>query len=358
MNKKIKPILVVSLILLIAAIIFYPKIKPLFKSQGSAPAAAVPAGPRALNVDAMVLKPKRLVELINSSGTLIPDEQVDLAFETSGKIVSIFFDEGTRVRRGQLLAKINDLPLQAQLRKLQAQKKLAEEREFRQRSLLSRDAISQESYDQVVTELQSIEADIMLVEARIAETELRAPFDGVIGLRHVSEGAFVNMNTQIARLIKNDPLKIEFAVPERYSGEIHPGYPIRFFLDGFPDTLQARVYAIDPKVDVRTRNIVVRARYSNPNERIKPGRFVSIQLELSEIADALAIPTEALIPEMEGDRVFVLRSGRAHSVNVTTGLRTEDQIQITSGLQAGDTLITTGILQLRQGIPLQIDNLL
>ena len=357
MNKKFKPFFIALVIMVLAGIIFYPKLKPLFSGTNNEDAPVIAVGPRALNVNALQMKPERLVEMINSSGTLIPDEEVDLSFETSGKITNIHFDEGTGVRKGQLLAKINDRHLQAQLLKLQAQKKLADEREFRQRTLLTRDAISQESYDQAVTELQSLEADIMLLEARIAETELRAPFDGAIGLRHVSEGAYVNPNTQIARLIKNDPLKIEFSIPERFAGEINVGFPLSFVLDGNPDTLIARVYAIDPKVDIRTRNITLRARYKNPGARIKPGRFVSIQLELSEIDDALSIPTEALIPEMDGDRVFVYRDGLAHSVGVTTGLRTEDMIQITSGLQPGDTLITTGILQLRQGMTVVIDNI-
>ncbi len=358
MFRKLRPYLVVLVIITLIGIISYPKVKPLFRKQNTPPVTSATQGPRAININAMVMKSMRMVDLVNSSGTLIPDEQVDLAFETSGKIISIYFDEGTRVKKGEMLAKINDRPLQAQLLKLKAQKKLAEEREFRQRSLLSRDAISQESYDQVVTELQTIEADIMLIEARISETELRAPFDGVIGLRHVSEGAFVNMNNKIARLIKNDPLKIEFAIPERYSGNVSPGFPLRFHLDGIRDTLTARVYAVDPKVDERTRNIIVRARYNNPNEFVKPGRFVAIQLAIAEINNALAIPSEALIPEMDGDRVFVFRGGKAQSVLVNTGLRTESLIQITSGLSEGDTLITTGILQLRQGMPVTIDQLL
>lgn len=359
MNKKIRPYLITAILLVILGLVLYPKLKPLLSSNESMPNSAQgQAGPRQLNVDALVMSHQKLVERINSSGTLIPDEQVDLSFETSGKIIDIFFDEGTPVRKGQLLAKINDRPLQAQLLKLKAQKKLAEEREYRQRTLLSRDAISQESYDQIQTEIQTIEADIMLIEARIAETELKAPFDGVIGLRHVSNGAFVNVNTQIAQLIKINPLKIEFAIPERYSGEIGNGFPIRFLLDGSSDTLLASVYAVDPIVDIRTRNVVVRARYSNPDQRIKPGRFVAIQLELSEIEDALVIPTEALIPEMEGDKVYVYRSGNAESVLVKTGLRTEDKIHITQGLSEGDTLITTGILQLRQGLPVSLDNIL
>lgn len=345
------------LVIFLIFIIFYPKIKHLLSGSNENSNKSNNGGSQTLNVDAMVIKPQILVEQINSSGTLLPDEQVDLSFETSGKIVDINFTEGARVRKGQLLAKINDSHLQAQLLKLQAQKKLAEEREFRQKSLLSHDAISQESYDQAVTELQALHADIMLLEARIAETELRAPFDGIIGLRYVSEGSFANPNSKIARLVKNDPLKIEFSIPERYSGQVQSGFLIKFFLDGLADTLSARVYAIEPAVNINTRTILVRANYSNSNNKIVAGRFVSVQLELSKINDAIAIPTEALIPEMEGDRVFVYRDGVAHSIVVSTGLRTEDKIQITEGLKPGDTLITTGILQLRQTMTVVIDNL-
>ncbi|MFW5792944.1 MAG: efflux RND transporter periplasmic adaptor subunit [Bacteroidota bacterium] len=357
MNKKLRPYFYALIIIAIAIVVFYPKIKLLFPENGDDPGALPSNGSKALNVNVIIVEPERLVEIINSSGTLIPDEEVDLSFETSGKIIQLKFDEGTKIKKGQLLAKINDKPLQAQLQKLQAQKKLSEEREYRQRSLLSRDAISQESYDQAVTELQSIEADIMLIQARIEETELRAPFDGIIGLRHVSEGAYVNQNTQIARLIKINPLKIEFSVPERYSGEIKSGFPIKFNLDGVKDALEATVYAVEPKVDISTRNILVRARYSNPGNQIKPGRFVAIKLELSEVDNAITVPTEALIPEMEGDKLFVYRSGKAESTDVTTGLRTEDVIQIETGLQPGDTVITTGILQLRHNMPVIIDKI-
>jgi len=355
MKKKIKSVFIVLTILLIIFVIIFPKIKPIiFNTNASNTIKAQTQKP--LNVDALVLKPERLIEVINSSGTLLPDEQVDLSFETSGKITKIYFDEGSEVKKGQLLAKLNDNHLQAQLIKLHSQAKLAEDREFRQKSLLQKDAISQESYDQAVTELQGLKADIQLIEARIAETELRAPFDGIIGLRHVSEGSFAQPNATMARLIKNNPLKIEFSIPERYSGLVQKGFPIHFFLDGIADTLQAKVYALEPKVNINTRTILVRANFSNPKGHIKPGRFVSVQLTLSEIFDALVIPTEALIPEMEGDKVFVYKSGKAFSVFVETGLRTENKIQILNGLQEGDTVITTGMLQLRHTLPVVIDN--
>jgi membrane fusion protein, multidrug efflux system len=326
-------------------------------ASGPQPGPRVGAGPQAIYASGYVLIPTSMNEMIYSTASLLPDEEVDLAFETSGKIVGIFFEEGTRVRKGALLAKINDKPLQAQLLKLQAQNKLVQEREFRQRQLLDRDAISRESYDQVSTELQSIEADIMLLEARIAETELRAPFDGIVGLRLISEGAFASTQTRIVRLVKIRPLKIEFSIPERYAGEVEPGFPIQFAIDGYPETFGAKVYAIDPKVDINTRTIVVRALYPNSNEELKPGRFASVRARLSQIDSAISIPTESLIPEMDGEKVFIYNNGRAQSVRVTTGLRTESHIQIRSGLNFGDTLLTTAILQLRDGLRVQLDTL-
>jgi membrane fusion protein (multidrug efflux system) len=304
-----------------------------------------------------VIVPADMSELIYSTGSLIPDEEVELSFEASGKVVGIFFSEGTRVKKGQMLAKINDRPLQAQLLKLQAQLKLVQEREFRQRQLLDRDAISKESYDQVVTELQSLEADIMLVQARISETELRAPFDGIVGLRLISEGAFATTQTKIVRLVKISPLKVEFSIPERYAGEVSPGFPISFVIDGIPQTFKANVYAVDPKVDVNTRTIIVRAMYPNLNEELKPGRFASVRALLSQISNTISIPSQAVIPEMSGEKVFVIRNGKAEERKVVLGLRTESHIQVREGLQFGDTLLTTAILQLRHGIPVQLDTL-
>jgi membrane fusion protein (multidrug efflux system) len=233
---------------------------------------------------------------------------------------------------------------------------MAQAKEFRQRSLLDKDAISQESYDQIVTDVQTITADINLVKARISETELRAPFDGKIGLRYVSEGAYTNSSTKISRLVKTSPIKIEFSIPEKYATEINIGYPITFEVDGI--IYNASVYAIDPKIDILTRVISLRALYPNAKEELKPGRYTAITLELSKIDNAIAIPTEALIPEMEGEKVYIYKGGKAQSANVTTGLRTESKIQITDGLKFGDTLLVTGILQLRQNLPIVLDSVI
>lgn len=348
----------VVLILVLVGIVMYPKVKPMFSSKDEpGPRGLGAGGQQPLFASGYILVPTKMNEMIYSTASLLPDEEVDLAFETSGKVVGIFFREGRRVKKGELLAKINDRPLQAQLQKLQAQRKLVEEREYRQRQLLDRDAISRESYDQVATELETLAADIMLVEARISETELRAPFDGIVGLRMISEGAFATTQTKIVQLVKISPLKIEFSIPERYAGEVVSGFPISFHIDGVQKTFEAEVYAIEPKVDINTRTIVARALYLNTNEELKPGRFASVRARLSQIENAVSIPTQALIPEMEGEKVFILNNGRAKQIRVETGLRTESHIQIRTGLNFGDTLLTTATLQLRDDLPVQLDTL-
>jgi membrane fusion protein (multidrug efflux system) len=361
MNKKFRPVITIILMIFLAAIILYPKYKPFLEKKITGKnknQIFLRQEQQKLNAVGFVIVPTHLSELVNSTGTLKPDEEVDLSFETSGKIVGINFTEGTHVKKGDLLAKINDKPLQAQLEKLQAELKMAEAKEFRQRSLLSKDAISQESYDQIVTDVQTINADINLIKSQISMTELRSPFDGMIGLRYLSEGSYTNPSTKIAKLIKISPIKIEFSIPEKYASEIKVGYPITFTIDGTNKIFNASVYAVDPKIDINTRTIVLRALYPNNNEELKSGRYAGITLQLSQIDNAVAIPTEALIPEMNGQKVFIYNRGKAQSVDVSTGLRTESKIQITEGLKFGDTLITSGIMQLRQNLPIVLDTVI
>jgi RND family efflux transporter, MFP subunit len=358
MNRTLKITITVIIVFFLAGLVFYPKYKPFLVAKFGPKNVQSPLrqAQQRLNASGFVIVPTHMSDPYVSVGQLKPDEETDLSFETSGKIVGINFVEGTRVKKGDLLAKINDKPLQAQLQKLEIEIKLAEEKEFRQKSLLGKDAISQESYDQVVTDVQSLRADINLVKSHISETELRAPFDGLLGLRSLSEGAYVNTATKIARLVKISPIKIEFSIPEKYASEVKIGYPLTFVVDD--KSYDASVYAIEPKMDILTHTIVMRALHPNKNEVLKPGRYASITLELSKIDSAKSIPTEALIPEMEGEKVFIYKHGKAQTVRVTTGLRTESRIQITSGLNFGDTLLTTGILQLRQSLPVVLDTII
>lgn len=314
-------------------------------------------GKKILNVNAKVIQPQLLTDEIFVNGSLLPDEEVDLSFETSGKVVSINFTEGATVNKGELLAKVNDAPLQAQLKKLEAQLSLAQDRVFRQDALLKEEAVSKEEYEQVETDLASLKADIELIKANIAQTELRAPFDGVIGLRQISEGAYASPNTVVAKLTKITPLKVEFAVPERYANQIKKGTNLSFEIEGKLSKYHAKVYATESKIDPVTHTLSVRALYSNTNGTLLPGRYANVQLKMSEIRDAITIPSEAIVPEMGMDKVFVYRSGKAYPVEVIKGLRTESQVQIIKGLSVGDTILVSGTLQLRTALPVVLDNI-
>lgn len=314
-------------------------------------------GRRALNVNAIIIKPQLLKEEIPITGITLPDEEVDLSFESSGKITEINFEEGTYVKKGQLLAKVNDRPLRAQLQRLVSQLKLAEDRVFRQNALLERDAVSKEAYEQVKTELATLNADIDLVEANIQQTELRAPFDGIIGLRQVSVGQFASPSTIVAKLTKVSPLKIEFAIPERYAGDIKPGTNLSFTLEGKLSPFHAKVYARESKIDLETHTLTMRALYPNSNGSIMPGRYASITLTNQEVADALVVPSQAIVPEMGKDKVFRYQNGKAIPVEITTGIRTEKDVQVLNGLSIGDTIIVSGTLQLRTGLDVTLDHI-
>lgn len=302
-----------------------------------------------LSVRTIVLHEKSLTDGLYVSGSLIPDEEVDLSFETSGKITGIYFKEGARVARGQLLARINDAPLQAQLRKLQAQWRLMQDRVFRAKALLAKEAVSKEAFQEAEANLSALKAEMDMVKAQIQQTELRAPFDGIIGLRQVSTGAYATTSTSVATLTKTSPLKVEFSVPERYAGTLPPGTALTFTAEGDLTPRQARIYASDSRVDPDTRTYTVRALYENKGGKLVPGRYVNVNLSTRQFDHTLAVPSEAIVSEMGVDKVFLYKNGIAEPVEISKGLRTDAEVQVLRGLHAGDTVITSGTMQLRTG---------
>ncbi len=359
MRKPVKILVVVGIILLILGMIFYPKIKNSFVSNNEQTPAPSMGSPRSqsLSVNAVVLKPQSLNDVFRTKGVLLPDEEVDLTFETSGKITELNFKEGSFVNKGQLLAKVNDAPLQAELKKLESQLPLAQERVYRQRTLLAKDAVSQEAFETVTTELDKLKADIELVKARIAQTELRAPFSGMIGLRMVSEGAYASPQVMISKLTKISPLKIEFSVNERQESEIVDGTKLSFTVENDLNTYVASVYAVETSLEASTLSLKARARYSNPGGKMKPGRSANIEIQLREITNTLVIPSMSSIAEMGQDIVYTYKNGKAHRVVLTKGLRTASSVQVLEGLSIGDTLLTTGVMQLRDGMNVSIAQL-
>jgi len=354
MTKRTKIIVIAAIVLLIAGMAFYPLIKnnvsPDEIQQAITPRRA------SLNVNAQILKYETINDVIRTKGLLMPDEEVDLAFETSGKITHIYFKEGTSVRRGELLARVNDEPLQAELKRLTAQLPLAKDRVARQRILLDKDAVSQESYESVTTELDKLLADIEFVKSRIAQTELRAPFDGIMGLRHVSEGAFASPSTVISRLTKVSPLKLEFSVNEKQVSHIRPGTELLFTVEESDEIYSATIYAIESSIDAATLSLKARALYANAERKLKPGQSAKIEITLDEIKNAIVIPSISSLAEMGIDIVYVYRNGKAQQVVVQKGIRTASSVQITQGLSSGDTLLVTGVMQLRDGMEVKITN--
>ena len=356
MNKKLKWGLVALILLSLVAWGIYSQLPKTNKELAAADKIVKGRVGRTLNVNAIVAKPQSVSDEILINGSILPDEEVDLSFETSGKIVEINFKEGTFVNKGQLLAKVNDRPLQAQLQKLTSQVKLAEDRVYRQSLLLKKDAVSQEAYEQVKTDLAKLEADIELIKANIEQTELRAPFDGVIGLRGVSVGSYASPSVVVAKLTKISPVKVEFAVPERYTDDIKIGANVVFSLTGEVEQFRAKVYAKESKLDPVTHTLTVRALYDNRIGASLAGRYATVKLEKQRIDDAIVVPSDAIVPEMGVDKLFLYKSGKAQPVDVIAGLRTDKDVQIVRGINMGDTVIVSGTLQLRTGLPVVLDN--
>ena len=356
MSKKTKVITFSILPVLLLIIIFVPRwLQSSPDSDITAkPPQAVTGRSAALPVNAYIAHTSRLSNGIHAVGSLVANEEVDLTSEAAGKVIAINFREGSHVKKGDLLVKINDDDLVAQLERAQYQLKLLTEQLERQRILLEKDAVSRESFDKVQTDYNMVAADISLYKARIEKTEIRASFGGVVGFRYVSEGSFVQPGTKVARLVDNLSLKVEFSIPEKYVSLPLLGSDVAFEVEGFTQTFRAKVYAVDPKVDTKTRTIALRAHYENENELLFPGMFASVTLITSQSENAIQIPTEAVVPEMNGKSVWVVRDGAAMSAPITTGVRSDAIIEVLSGIAAGDTIITTGLMQLRPGAAVQV----
>jgi membrane fusion protein, multidrug efflux system len=329
-----------------------------FSSQSSGPELISGRPSTILPVKAVVVKPKPMTDKIIAAGAVLPDEQVEISAEASGRVVAIHFEEGSKVEKGDLLITVNNADLLAQIERNKHQVRLAEEREARQRRLLEKQGISQQAYDQVFTELSTLKAEEAILQAQLDKTIIRAPFSGLLGLRHISEGSYVSPGMKIVKLAKTAPVKIDFTVPERFAGFLKIGGSISFSVSNQPGWYEAKISAIEPVIDQSTRSVIVRAIYENENGHILPGSFARVELILESLENALQIPAQALVPEMGSSKVFLYKNGQATPQMVTTGLRTESHVQIVDGINAGDTVITTGILQMRPGLPVTLNEIL
>lgn len=330
----------------------------LFSSSGGAGGeAAQGQGSEALRVSGYVVEPQALDDRILTTGTLRANEEVELVSETSGRVTGIYFEEGSRVARGQLLLRINDAELQAERERLQYEVALAEQREERQRQLLERGGVSQEEYDDVRNRVNVLRAEEQLLEARIEKTRVHAPFSGTIGLRNVSEGDYLSQQSRIATLRSIQPIKIDFTIPERYAGRVQDGQEIVFQVEGIERPFRGTIYAIEPSISASTRALELRAEAPNTDGRLLPGAFASIEVVFDRIEGALVVPSVAVLAEREGAQVFVVENGQAQRRSVRTGIRTDSTVQVVEGLSPQDTVLTSSLQQLRAGQPVQVEAL-
>jgi membrane fusion protein (multidrug efflux system) len=308
-------------------------------------------------VNAMVIQPTLLDNRIFTTGTLLANEEVKLQPEVAGRVIDILFTEGSKVKKGDVLLRINDRELKAQLKAKEIEEKQASDLEARARYLFEVKGISQEEYDKAANALKMIQAQKEVIQAQLAKTEIVAPFDGVIGLRYVSEGSFVSTNMLVATMQEIDPIKVEFSVPEKYAKQIKRGTEIKVLAGDSQVEHKGSVYAVESKIDLETRTIKARAEIPNPHGDLIPGSFARVDITLEQLPNAIVIPSESIIPEMAGERVFICVNGKVRSVPVKTGIRTETGVQIVEGLNPHDTLVVTGLLQLTDDKAIQIKNL-
>jgi len=321
-------------------------------AQNKSKGAKKKTGPVGVNV--MIVKDTTVDNNIDVTGSIDANEKVNLVSETAGNITGIFFTEGSSVKKGQLLVKVYNQDLMASLKQNDYQVALAKQNEYRNSVLLQKEAISQQEYDTSLTSLNTLKAQSDVLKAQIAKTEIRAPFSGTIGLRNISPGGYLSPSTSIASLVNIDPAKVTFSVPERYLALIKPGTKINFTVQSSRKNFNATVYAIEPAIDLSSRTITVRAKAANPDNLLKAGAFAKINLTLDQIAKTIMVPTQCVIPDLKDNKVFVVHKGIAVPKIVKTDLRTDTKIEVISGLKAGDSLIISGLIQIRPKVPVKV----
>lgn len=349
---KTKNIVISLLVLAVGGMIVYRITKN--KSENDKGVGGKDGKKPPVGVSAIVIAPKDFSNVIALSGSIEANEQIEIRSEVSGIAEKIYFTEGSNVSKGQVLLKVNDIELRAQLAQAKTKESLSSENERRAKLLLQKEAISQEEYDIASADYRTAKSQSQLILAQIAKTSIRAPFSGKVGLRNISPGTYVTPTTLIAKLVNTNPLKITFSIPEKYAGEISQNSEITFTVPNIAEKFKARIYAMEPEIETATRTLKIRAMTQNPNGKLLPGTFANIDLPLKNISDAIIIPTEAIIPVQDGKKVFIANNGKAKEVKIETLTRTDKDVVVTSGLKIGDTLLTTGVMSLKDEAEIKV----
>lgn len=356
MNKPVRNISVILIVIIIGALLIVPKllISDKNKQQGSSNQGSQQSE---TPVDVFVIKPIDLENEVSTTGTIIANETVDIRSELTRKITGIYFNEGTYVQQGKVLFKLDDSDLLARLRRLDLDEELNLKQQDREKQLLDKGLLNAEEYDIRETNIEKIRADIEVLEVELSKTEITAPFSGITGFRNVSIGSLVSNAVDLTTIQDISRVKVDFSIPEKYISLFTIGQDITFNVEGYDEDFTGKVISYDPLINENSRTIVLRASANNKGSKLLPGSFVKVKLKLENIVNSIMIPTESLIPKLKGQSVILYQNGKAIFKDVETGIRGEKEIQITSGINSGDTLVTTNILRLKPNNKVKIVNI-
>ena len=302
-------------------------------------------------VDVIIVNPQSIQNTVEANGSVIAAETVEIKPEISGRIVYLNVAEGSRIGQGTVIARISDADLRAQQNKVRVQLDLAQNTVERYKKLLDIQGINKADYDIALNQVNSLMADIQILNAEIVKTVIRAPFSGVLGLRMISMGAYVTPANVLTTLNKIDKVKVDFTLPESYANLLKRGGEVVVELDNNSGRRRATILAVEPQISTTTRNIIVRAALEGAG--LRPGSFVKVYVEAND-ASGILIPANAIIPDARAKQVVVVKNGKAKFTEINTGIRREGSVEVTSGLAAGDSVIVTGVLFARPNMPVKV----
>lgn len=303
--------------------------------------------PKESKANAFIVSTRVLNENLVVPGSILAFEESEIHPEVSGKIVSLNIVEGKWISKGNLLAKIYDEDLQAQLKKLKVQLQIAQNNEKRQSELLQVKAIGQQEYDANLLEVNNLRADIEILQTNIRKTEVRAPFDGRIGFKNVSLGAYVTPQTILTKISQVNKLKLEFSVPEKYINLLKPGQNVRFTSANSGKEYSAKIYATESTVEANTRSLKIRALINGQDALLTPGAFAEVKLNMNSRTKAIMVPSEAIIPQAREKKIIVYKNGTANFQTVTVGFRDSSNVEVLSGVNPGDTILISGLMAIK-----------
>lgn len=313
--------------------------------------------PPAPRVDGFIVKPETISETLEVPGSIVSEDAIEIHPEVSGKITGLYIHEGTYVGKGTVLAKLYDADLQAQKRKLIVQLQIAEQTESRHQQLLKIGGISKEDYASTALQVSNLRADLDIINTAIAKTIIRAPFSGRLGLKDISTGSYVTPQTVIATLQKTKDLKIDFSLPEKYTSQIRKGQQVNFSVEGSSHNYTAQIMATESGIAQDSRSLMIRARVTGSGEGLVPGNFAKVTVNFDPNSNALMVPSEAIIPQARGKKIVLYKAGQASFVDVTTGVRDSSMVEVTRGLNAGDTVVITGLLSVKPDAKIMINKI-